>query len=160
MHAAQLLAPLWIFLVIGIIAVTKSIEKSAQRKKQASGNAAFSPAAKSGGRKTSGTRSAGSIAKKTVSGYPEDNSSFKEMDREFHSLEFHDEDTDDCYAVLDESRQQADEDSGRTGDISHMFSGMSDLVRGIVWAEILHNKNAARNGEENYDTASNTGTCL
>ena len=160
MHAAELLAPLWIFLVIGIIAVSKAIEKSAQRKKQASGNAAVSPAAKNGGRKPSGTRSAGSVEKKPVSDYPADSSSFKEMDREFHSLEFHDEDTDDCYAVFEESRQQSDDTSVRTGDISHMFPGMNDLVRGIVWSEILNNKNATQNGEEDYDTAADTGTCL
>lgn len=92
---------------------------------------------------------------------PAAGSAFRELDREFHSLEFHDEDQDECYAAFEESRTAADEAAaGQAGDISHMFPGMNDIVRGVVWAEILNNKNTMRNGEEDYDAAADTGACL
>lgn len=147
--------PLWIFLVAGIIAVSRAAERNARNKKRAAEYAAAAAAAQK-----SGGAAPGAGSKNAGTG-PDHGTAYKALDREFHSLEFHDEDDDDCYAAFDESRAQSDDASaGQPGDISHMFPGTNDLVRGVVWAEILNNKNIKRNGEEDYDTAADTGACL
>ena len=155
------IVPLWFLLVSGIILISRAAEKRIQNnKKKASADQGAAPSAAKRGGAAAAARPAASAAH-AERPVKEAGSAFREMDREFHSLEFHDEDQDDCYAAFEESRNAADAaTAGQAGDISHMFPGMNDIVRGVVWAEILSNKNTMRNGEENYDAAADTGTCL